>query len=340
MTLHYGVGMGRSEPITEIVGQVKLAEDLGYEHCTFIDSQALSRDSVVMMALAAANTSRIHIGQGVTQPFTRHMSVCANAVATIDELSGGRAFLGIGAGASALGVLGKEPRPMQELEDAVNFFRDFTAGRVGDWLGAKPHSEWIRRKIPVILGVDGPRSMTIAGRIADGVFIPGLRPELIKWRWARLDRGLEQAKRMREDLDYWVRTMICVDDDLEYARHQVRSYAGTCAFQVFFGTFRWNTPDAEELKGLLPGKIVDEINVLGERYDWYQHEQKDAIHGADLSPELIDSFVMCGPPSRVVEQVLALKESGIDKISMTLYTIDNKKRAMRRFVEEVWPYVR
>ena len=338
--LQYGVGMGRSEPITEIVGQVKLAEDLGYQHCTFIDSQALSRDSVVMMALAATNTSRIQIGQGVTQPFTRHMSVCSNAVATIDELSGGRAFLGMGAGASALGVLGKQPRSMQELEEAVKFFRDFTSGREGEWLGGKAHSEWIRRRIPVILGVDGPRSMRIAGRIADGVFIPGLRPELIEWRRKRLDQGIAEGGRKREDLDYWVRTMICVDDDLEYARNQVRSYAGTCAFQVFFGTFRWKTPDAEELRQLLPGNIVDEINLLGERYDWYQHEQKNAIHGADLSPELIDSFVMCGPPKRVVEQVQALKECGIDKISMTLYTIDDKKRAMRRFVEEVWPYVR
>lgn len=340
MTLRYGVGMGRNEPITEIVGQVKLAEELGYEHVTFIDSQALSRDSVVMMGLAAVNTHRIQIGQGVTQSFTRHMTVAANAVATIDELSGGRAFLGIGAGASAMGVLGREPRPMKELEEAVTFFRNFTQGREGEWLGNRAHSEWIRRKIPVILGVDGPRSMRIGGRIADGVFIPGLRPELIKWRKQRLQEGLDAGGRTWNDLDYWVRTMICVDEDIEFARNQVRSYAGTCAFQVSFGTFRWNTPDAAELKDLLPGSIVDEINLLGETYDWYQHEQKKAIHGADLSDELIDSFVMAGPPSKIIEQIQSLKESGVDKISMTVYTIDDKKRAMRRFADEVWPYVR
>jgi len=332
--------MGRSEPITEIIAQVKLAEELGYEHVTFIDSQALSRDSVVMMTMAALNTHRIQIGQGVTQPFTRHMSVAANAVATIDELSGGRAFLGMGAGASALGVLGREPRPMKELESAVQFFRDFTEGREGEWMGNKAHSEWIRRRIPVILGVDGPRSMRIAGKVADGVFIPGLRPELIKWRKERLQQGFDSAGRDGSDFTYWVRTMICVDEDEDYARNQVRSYAGTCAFQVSFGTFKWNTPDAEELKELLPGSIVDEIDTLGRTYDWYQHEQKKAIHGATLSDELIDSFVMAGPPSKIIEQIQSLKESGIDRISMTLYTIDDKKRAMRRFVEDIWPHVR
>src|SRR5438045_9307489 len=111
MALHYGVGMGRTLPIGEVVPHVKLAEDLGYEHATFIDSQALSRDCVVMMTLAAANTRRIRVGPGVTQPYTRHLSVLANSVATVDELSDGRAVLGIGAGMSATGVLGRAPRP-------------------------------------------------------------------------------------------------------------------------------------------------------------------------------------------------------------------------------------
>ncbi len=340
MALRYGVGMGRSLPITEIVPHVKLAEELGYEHVTFIDSQGLSRDSVAMMTLAAVNSSRIQIGQGVTQPYTRHMSVAANSVATVDELSGGRAFLGIGAGASALGVLGRQPRPMAELEEAVRFFRDFTSGREGQWLGEKTRSEWIRRRIPVYLGVDGPKSMRLAGRIADAVFVPGLRTDLIEWRRKRFREGLESANRTSEELDIWARTMVCVDEDIKYARRQVRSYACTCAFQIYFGTFRWKTPDAEELKAILPPALVDEIMLLGQRYDWYQHEKRDAIHSAEASDELIDSFVMCGPPRRIVEKLQELRSAGVDRISMTLYTIDDKKRAMRRFVEEVYPHVR
>ncbi len=340
MALRYGVGMGRSLAITEIVPHVKLAEELGYEHATFIDSQGLSRDSVVMMALAATNTSRIQIGQGVTQPYTRHMTVAANSVATIDELSGGRAFLGIGAGASALGVLGRQPRPMAELEDAVKFFRDFTSGKEAHWQGGTTRSEWIRRRIPVYLGVDGPKSMRLAGRIADAVFVPGLRTDLIQWRRRRFEEGLKAAGRDPGDLEIWARTMVCVDEDLKYARRQVRSYACTCAFQISFGTFRWKTPDAEELKAVLPGKLVDEITLLGERYDWYQHEKRDAIHSAEASDELIDSFVMCGPPKRIIEKLQELRSAGVDRISMTVYTIDDKKRAMRRFVEEVYPHVR
>src|SRR5262245_42672367 len=181
--------MGRTLPIHEIVPQAKLAEDLGYDHATFIDSQALSRDCVVMMALAAANTTRIRIGPGVTQPYTRHMSVLANAVATIDELSGGRALLGIGAGMSSTGVVGKEPRPLAELANAVQFFRDFTGGKEGTWQGQVVRSEWSSRHIPVLIGADGPKGMRQAARIADGAFLPCVRSDVFRWRLPRLREG-------------------------------------------------------------------------------------------------------------------------------------------------------
>jgi 5,10-methylenetetrahydromethanopterin reductase len=340
MSLKYGVGMGRRLAITEILPHVTLAEALGYEHVTFIDSQGLSRDSVAMMTLAAANTHRLRIGHGVTQPYTRHMSVLANSVATVDELSGGRAFLGIAAGGSSLGVMGRQPGTMAELEEAIQFFRDYTGGEKATWQGTTMHSEWIRRRIPVIIGADGPKSLRLAGRVADGVFAPGLRRDLIGWRRKRVTAGAEAAGKSAGDVEYWVRTMICVNDDLDYARSQVRSYACTCAYQFYYGALRWKTDDAEELKSMLPGRLVDEIFGLGQRYDWYQHELTAALHSAEASDELIDSFVIFGPPRRCIEKLEEITSVGVDRVSMTLYTIRDKKTAMRRFVEEVYPHLR
>lgn len=340
LALKYGVGMGRNESITEVLAETKLAEELGFDHVTFIDSQNLARDSVAMMILAAANTGRVQIGQGVTQPYTRHPAVLANSVATVDELSGGRAFLGIAAGGSALGVMGKQPRSMAELEGTIQFFKDFTGGKEAEWQGARMHSEWIRRPIPVIVGVDGPKSCRLGGRMGDGVFIPGVRPDLIQWRRKRLAEGAAEAGKALEDLQVWTRTMVFVHDNLEFAREQVKSYACTGAFQFFFGTLRWKTDDAEAVKAMLPPHLLDEILTLGERYDWYQHEQRKAIHSADASPELIDSFVICGPASKCIEQIQQLRDIGVDRISMTTYTIQDKRMAMRRFVEEVFPFVK
>jgi 5,10-methylenetetrahydromethanopterin reductase len=339
MTLQYGVGMGRTLGIHDVVPHVRLAEELGYEHATFIDSQALSRDCVAMMTLAAAHTGRIRLGPGVTQPYTRHMSVLANSVATIDELSGGRAFLGIGAGMSSTGVLRKEPRPLAELASAVQFFRDFTGGKDATWQGVTVHSEWSRRQIPVIIGADGPRGMRQAAAVADGVFLPGVRKDLFAWRVPRLREGAAAGGRTLEDLEVWTRTMVCVDDSLERARQEVRSYAATCAFSLYLGVLRWPTPDAEELKDVLPPALVDEITRLGKRYDYYQHEKRGAPHAADLSDELIDAFVFCGPPDRCAERIRELRGAGVDRLSMVLYALSDKRQRMRRFVDEVLPRV-
>lgn len=339
MTLAYGVGMGRTLAITDIVPHARLAEDLGYDHCTFIDSQALSRDSVAMLTMAAANTSRIRLGPGVTQPHTRHVSVMANSIATIDELSGGRAFLGVGAGFSSTGVLGKEPRPLGELALAVQFFRDFTSGREAHWGDLTMHSEWSKRQIPVLIGADGPKGMRQAAKIADGVFLPGTLPEILAWRAKRLEQGAAAAGRTVSDLEVWVRTMVVVHDDLEYAYNEARAYAATCAHSLYLGVLRWPSEDAEELKAALPAGIVDEIMQLGKRFEWYEHEKRGAPHAAELSPELLDAFVVCGPPSRVIEKIQGLKDAGMNRISMVLYSLHDKKGAMRRFVEDVYPHV-
>ena len=115
MKADFSVGMGRNLAIAEVASHSKLAEDCGFSHLTMIDSQNLSRDVYSMMTLAALNTHRIKIGHGVTNPFTRHPSVTATASATINEVSGGRAFVGIGAGFSSVMTMGMNARTMQEV---------------------------------------------------------------------------------------------------------------------------------------------------------------------------------------------------------------------------------
>ena len=340
MGLKYGVGMGRTESIHEVPQQARLAEDLGYDHVTFIDSQNLSRDNVSMMTMAAANTSRIRIGPGVTQPFTRHMAVCANAIATVDELSNGRAFLGISAGMSSTGVLNRDmgrKGDMQAVADAVAFFRDFTQGRDAEWNGVRMHSEWAQRKIPVILGAGGPQRIRQAIKIADGAFMPGVHPELVKWRLQRLEQGAAASGKSVDGFEAWVRTMVCVDDDHQRARDEVRSYAATVAFGIYKAVLQWDTKDAAELKEAMPTHLVEEIIEIGRAYNMYEHEKAGAPHAETMSDECIDAMVISGPPSRCVEQIQMLQDVGVERVSMVLYSLKDRMGAMRRFAEEVLP---
>ncbi|MFI9557488.1 LLM class flavin-dependent oxidoreductase [Nonomuraea endophytica] len=333
--MKFGIGIGRTLAAQQAALVAVSADELGYEHCTFIESQNLCRDSTVMMALAAAGTTRIKLGHAVTNPYIRHPAVLANTMATIDELSGGRAFLGIGAGGSAVAMVGHTPRPLGELDDLVSFFRAFVAGEETSWHGAPMKSGWSRRSMPVVLGTHGARSCRLAGRVADGVFLPGLDPWITQWKRARVAEGAAQAGRRPADLELWSRGALFVHDDEDYAREFVRSYAATSAFFLWRSAVSRTEPVNRELAAALPAGVVDEMAKLAERYRWDQHEAKGAEHARDLSPDLIDCFAIYGPPARCAERLAALAEVGVDAVSFTLYGVPDKVGMITRFIQDV-----
>src|SRR5260370_25878878 len=96
------------------------------------------KDVYVGLTVAAMGTKRIGLGTGVTNAVTRHPTVTANAMAAIGEISHGRAFLGLGAGDSALYGGGLKPQKVAAVEEASNFFLAVLGGREGE-LGGRAY---------------------------------------------------------------------------------------------------------------------------------------------------------------------------------------------------------
>ena len=156
--------------------RARRAEANGWDGITIVDSQNLSGDCYVGLAVAAGETTRIRLGTGVTNPFTRHAAVTASAIATVNAVSGGRATLGIGRGDSALAHLGHAPaspevlaRYLEQLQgylrgDEVPFGDGGDLHRLG--LAQQPAGsriQWIRPgrypKVPVDVAATGPKVM-------------------------------------------------------------------------------------------------------------------------------------------------------------------------------------
>ena len=81
---------------------VKRAEELGYTHAWFYDTQMLNADPFVAMAVAAVHTQKIHLGTGVLVPSNRLAPVTANCLASLNKLAPGRIHCGLGTGFTAL----------------------------------------------------------------------------------------------------------------------------------------------------------------------------------------------------------------------------------------------
>ena len=171
----FGVELHEYLVATTVLREAQLAERLGYDSVWMGDSQLIWREAYVLLGAAAVATSRVALGIAVTNPVTRHPSVTASALATLQELSAGRAILGVGVGNTALRTIGREPVTRAELARFVQVVRSLWEGQpvhgpTGDMRltfggrGPRP---------PIVVGASGPKMLRLAGQVGDGVIVTG-----------------------------------------------------------------------------------------------------------------------------------------------------------------------
>lgn len=190
-----GVWLFPDAPIGDLVDAAVAAENAGIDELWIAD-EGVSRDPVVVFSAAAVKTTRIRFGIGITSPALRHPGAMASSVATLDELSGGRAMLGFGVG----GGLSLDPfglsveKPVALMRDAIRIANAVIEGKLADGYAPPAHAA-PPRKIPIYVGSKGEQINRLASREADGVFLSGF--DLTKLdapvAWARSVRPIDVA---------------------------------------------------------------------------------------------------------------------------------------------------
>ena len=177
-------------PVGRIADLAVLAEELGYARCWVYDEGLVTRDVYVTLSAVAERTETIPLGPGITNPFVRHPGATAAAIASLDELSGGRAFVGIGAGGGLtldpLGIV--RDRPLTAVAEMVDGLRRLFAGERVEHDGhafsfRDAHLTYGRPGIEIILAGRGPRMTELGGRVADAGTV-----EIAGTRWGLLCR--------------------------------------------------------------------------------------------------------------------------------------------------------
>ena len=160
--------------------EVQAAEEAGFTHAWFYDSQLIYSDVYATMALAAQNTNRIRLGTLVAIPSNRIAPVTASAIATINKLAPGRVILAMGTGYTGRNTMGLPPISVSRLKEYTRQVRGLLRGE--DVLfGEGEQEHWIRLvhadqdnfinikdPIPIYLAATGPRALEAVGELADG----------------------------------------------------------------------------------------------------------------------------------------------------------------------------
>jgi len=301
-------------PLDEIVGLAKLAEDLGYQRCWVYDEGLHSHDVYVTLSAIAGATSTIKLGPGITNPFVRHPGATASAIASLDQLSGGRAFLGLGAGGSlTLGPLAiTRVKPVTAVSDMVWCLRRLFAGETVDHHGVAfgfhqarldtigPGS---RADIEIILAGRGPRITALGASIGDGFVLSYIHKALLASHAAEVSEkaSATDAGGVGRPFSISYSTkVVTTDEAFEQARAQL--------------TFRLvdSPPPVKDLIGL------DQAGTNRLRQVLAQGGPSEAAGLID--PDWVDHFVLVGTVEQCASEVAHLMATtAIDEFQLPVH---------------------
>ena len=313
-------------------GVMKIAADLeeqGWDGLCVVDSQNLSGDPFVALAMAATVTERIGLGTGVSNSVTRIAASMASAILSVDRVSDGRALIGLGRGDSALAHIGKAPARMKQFETYLRHLQTYLRGEAVPFdeielpdevaptvshLGLADEPEesritWLdgrEKKVPVEVAVSGPLAIKVAARHADRImFTLGADVDRIAWginvaKQARRDAGLDPG-----GIAFGAYINCVPGNEMDLARDLARGGLATFArFSVMHG----------KPNGPMSPAAAQALQSLHNTYDMNKHTQDDSRQAAGLPGAFIDHFGVVGPPDRCIEKLRSLAALGLDKL--------------------------
>lgn len=308
----FGIASLADTPVASLAGRAGRLEEAGFDQLWLADERLL-RNVYVGLAAMASGTQRSRIGPSVTNPYTRHPALTAAAIATVDELSGGRAVLALGAGGGLEQFGIDRVNPVGALREAIQIIRGLTAGEKVDFAGrhftvngAQLGFDW-RRQIPVYIAARGPRILELAGEVADGVIVGGFaQPAGLAYALDRVGAGLDRAGRGWADIEVVAWLYTCVSDDREAARRAVS--------RMVMASVITSRTILDQLGIVLPDELAE--RVASGRWSYAQDEM---LAAARLLPEeVIEAFAVYGTAQECVRRLREIRSAGVGQLAFVV----------------------
>jgi 5,10-methylenetetrahydromethanopterin reductase len=303
---------GSARTVAEAVARAQRAEELGFEAIFFADSHMNNVDPYQAMAMGAAKTQKIRFGTAVTNMVYRDPSITANSFATLNEISEGRAIIGMGTGDGPVYSLGRTATRLADFEKGLRLIRDLLHDRGIDVPNSKERAggnvrlKVGKRPVPIYISAEGPKILRVAGRSCDGVILgTGFAKQVTDWARRQLAEGANEAGRSLDDIDIMPAGMIVVDDDGELARRRVRSRMANRAHHNF--RFTMETVPEGEAAGVK--RFMDNFDI--------SKPIEDRVDPGFVTPYLLERFTIAGTPEECITKVKRLESDGIKRILLT-----------------------
>lgn len=317
MDFGISVGVSPREPLRRIGELAAEIEKRGFRSLWVIDFQVGMKDVYAAMYLAALQTSRLLIGPGVTNLSTRHPTVTANAITALDELSEGRAMLGLGAGWSAVLAAGHKPARLPEIRSGIEQLRRLLAGDEVSLGSSQVRLATARRQVPIYVAAAQPGMLRMSGELADGVILMGAAdPEFCDWQLGFVREGLEKAGRKRAELAIDLQITMSIQEETEQAVADVRAWATSQA--ATFVDWKLMPPSYERFR--------HEFEHAAQTYHLVEHLSLNAGHKGVVSDEFVRSIAIAGDRDHCLQRLRELSRLDVDSMTFALLSGGRQRR--------------
>jgi 5,10-methylenetetrahydromethanopterin reductase len=331
MSLRVGVTLMATEPPDRFRELVTLIDAAGFDELWVCDSSLHARDVYAYLALVATTSSRLAFGPNCTHPSTRHPAVTVNAIATLHEMSGGRARLAVGAGDRPVTELGHRPAPVATVREMIAVARALTAGgevsrRGPITLEGARLTARLPSPLPVYVAASGARMLALGGEAADGVlFFSGVHAPCVEWALARIADGARGAGRDPGALDVACTVAGSLREDAAAARRECVPMAAW---------FPQTAPAYAALAGV-PADVAARIRAA------YAGGHFDGAQGAfaHVTDDMVDRFTVAGGAELWRRRLKDLVALGLRHLNVFVLSRD-QRGMLEALARDVLPAVR
>nr|WP_321463591.1 TIGR03842 family LLM class F420-dependent oxidoreductase [uncultured Cohaesibacter sp.] len=297
---------------------VRQAENAGFTYCWFYDSHILWRESYMAMAMCMEHTTKMRFGPCVTNPNTRDWSLAASMFGSLAKQSEGRFDIGLGRGDSAVRVMGLKPAPLKRLEEFTHVVKALVRGDEAQY-GECPEPvkfPWAEGyELPVWVAAYGPKALSSAGRVGDGLILQIAEPSIVKWL---ASTAIEEGKKAGRDMSNY-KVMSAAP---AYFGTREECIAATRWFPAMVGNHvadiveKYGT-ERDDIPAALTAYIKDRKG-----YDYSKHGQSDNPYLDFITDEIIEGFSVLGAAEQHIAKLNILKDAGVTQFNIYL---DNGK---------------
>lgn len=288
--------------------EVRLAAALGFDVIGVGDSPSGWHELYVSLTLAALDAPHATIAPLVTSPFLRHPLATANALCSLQDLTGGRVALGLATGGSSILAIGRPPATQAEIRAEIAALKGLFAGEGIEWQGGRVKPLRFPRSVPIYYSAFGPRALALAGEQAEGVILfagtqglDGLRDRIAAVHAAASAAGRDPAA-----IDIWVFSYTSVRDTKAEAISDLKAF-------IAVNAMAFRTP---ETLALVPGQFRPKVVEFQRRYDPSEHvvvggKNVALMDELGLTEFLKDFDTTAGPVPVVTEMLRDLERMGV-----------------------------